>query len=242
MSWFTEPMLALDLESTGVDQDNDRIATACAAIVHNGEVTYQREWMIAIDVDMPAEASAVNKLTTEHLRANGRPAADVMPEIVKALRYAITSRMPIVAFNGAFDLTFCDREVRRWYGQSLTEAIGHPVSPVLDPFVIWKAVEKFRKGGRKLTDACAAFGVDLGENAHEAAADAIAAARVMVALGRANRSIAGMTLPDLHAAQIGWRKEQCDSLRAYFDKKGQAHDGIDPSWPLRELVDVAVPA
>lgn len=50
-AWAGEPMLDLDLEATGVDPDNDRIATACAAIVREGVVTCQRDWMIAIDVE-----------------------------------------------------------------------------------------------------------------------------------------------------------------------------------------------
>jgi hypothetical protein len=41
-----------------------------------------------------------------------------------------------------------------------------------------------------------------------------------------------MTLADLHDAQIGWRRVQCDGLRTYFDAKGIAHDGVRGDWPL----------
>lgn len=239
MSWTDQPHLGFDLESTGTDQNNGRIATAYAAVIHNDRVVHQRDWIIAIDVEMPEEASRVNKLTTEHLRANGRPAADVIPEIVNALRYAVRSRMPIVAYNGCFDITFTDRETRRWMGSSLEEAIGAPVFPVLDPFVIWKALER-RKGKRRLTEACEALGVELGDKAHEAAADAVAAVRVLAALAKKYPRIAGMDLSQLHEAQVRWRAEQRNSLRDYFNSIGQAHDGVPADWPLIPFAPQAV--
>lgn len=238
MSWLDIPWLAFDLESTGLSRDDDRIATACAAIVAGGEVTYQREWMIAVDVEVNPDAAAVNKLTTERLRAEGRPAAEVIPEIVNALRYALRSGMPIVAYNGCFDLTFVDREAARWMGQTLTDAVGLPIRPVLDPFVVWKQVERFRKGKRTLSVACEAFGVDLGDKAHEATADAIGAARVMLALAKANPSISRMTLPKLHEAQAAWFAGQQASFKAYKESRNESHDGCDPSWPLK----IAAPA
>jgi DNA polymerase-3 subunit epsilon len=231
-SWATEPMLAFDLETTGVNADGDRIATACAAVVREGVVGYQRDWMIAIDVDMPEEASAVNGLTTDHLRTHGRPAAHVIPEIANAVRYALSLGMPIVAYNAAFDLTFLDRECRRWVKQGLVEVIGVDIRPVLDPFVLWKEADRYRRGGRKLTDACDVFGVELGENAHEAAADAIAATRVLYRLAQKYARIGGTSLDELHAAQVIWRAQQCDGLRAHFDLNGIEHDGIPGGWPM----------
>lgn len=232
MTWADSPVLGFDLETTGVNHDDDRIATACAAVIHNGTVTYQRNWMIAIDVDMPTAAAAVNGLSTDKLRAEGRPAAQVIPEIVGALRYAVSRGMPIVAFNAAFDITFTDREARRWIGQALGEALGTPVRPVLDPYVIWKEVVPRRSGKRRLTDACTAFRVPLGDNAHQADADAIAAVRVLLRLAKAFPRIAAMNAGALHEAQVGWRREQCDSLRGYFDREGIAHDGVPGEWPL----------
>lgn len=240
MGWMNERWLAFDLESNGLNHEIDRIATAAAVIMRAGEVEFKREWVI--DVDMPDEASRINKLTTEWLHANGRPAADVIPEIVKALRYAVQSRMPIVAYNGVFDFSFTDREARRHMGSNLESLLGAPVFPVLDPFVCWKEVVRKKRGKRQLVDACAAFDVELGEDAHEAAPDAIAAARVMFAIGKKFPRIARMSLPELHAAQIVWRREQCDSLRAYFEEAGKEHDGVPVEWPMLPYVEMAVAA
>jgi DNA polymerase-3 subunit epsilon len=238
-SWMNSPMLAFDLESTGVQPDHDRVATACAAVVCQGVVGHQRDWTVAIDVDMPAQASAVNKLTTEYLRANGRPAAGVIPEIANAIRYALRQGMPVVAFNGAFDLTMLDRELRRWAGLNLVEFVGAEIRPVIDPFVLWKQVEPRRRPPMKLVNACETFGVDLGLKAHEAAADAIAATRVVYKLAQRHKRIAAMDLETLHAAQVVWRSEQCDELRAYFDKVRKPHDGVPGAWPLIPLAEAS---
>ena len=49
--------------------------------------------------------------------------------------------------------------------------------PVLDPRVLDKHIDPYRRGGRKLTDLCAHYKVAL-DGAHSADADAIAACRV----------------------------------------------------------------
>jgi hypothetical protein len=40
-----------------------------------------------------------------------------------------------------------------------------------------------------------------------------------------------MTARSLHVAQRGWRRDQSDSLRAYFNSKGTVHDGVPGDWP-----------
>jgi DNA polymerase III subunit epsilon len=85
---------------------------------------------------------------------------------------------------------------------------------------------------RKLESLCKHYGVPL-IGAHDAAADALAAARLSVRLGGLWRQIQRWKLGTLHEHQVTWRREQMDSLRSFFDKNGIEHDGCDPSWPLR---------
>lgn len=241
MSWAEGKLLALDTETSGINIEEVRIVSACAAIVTNGVVEYQKDWLVAVDVEIPKGASDVHGISTEHAREHGRPAGEVIPEIVNAIRYALTSHIPIVAYNGCFDLSLADREARRWMGQDLEAAVGLSIRPVLDPFVIWKAMER-RKGKRQLTNACEAFGIDLGDNAHEAAADAIASVRVLMALAKKYPRITRMSLHELHDEQIEWRREQCDSLRSYFDSMNKAHDGVPVEWPILPFARESVPA
>ena len=88
-----------------------------------------------------------------------------------------------------------------------------------------------RKGSRKLVDQCGHYGV-LHGGAHEADADALATLRILRRQVQAYPDLAGMTLSKLHTQQVTWRRQQMDSLRAYFDRSGKEHDGCCGEWPL----------
>jgi DNA polymerase-3 subunit epsilon len=84
---------------------------------------------------------------------------------------------------------------------------------------------------RKLTSLCTHYGVSLVD-AHDAAADALAAARLAVRLGGLWPQIQRWKLGTLHEHQVTWRREQMDSLRGFFDRSGIEHDGCCPEFPL----------
>lgn len=85
---------------------------------------------------------------------------------------------------------------------------------------------------RTLTSLCAHYGVVLGDQAHDAAADAIACVRVLFKLLEAWPEIARWKLPTLHEHQVTWRREQQKGLREFFDKVGKDHDGCCGAWPV----------
>lgn len=181
-TWMTGKCLALDTETTGVSVFDDRIVTACAAIVApDGTVEFQRDWLIAPDIDISPGASEKNGITTEYASEHGMPPEQGIKEIANAVRYAVHSRMPVVAFNASFDLSILSFECARRGLGTLAEFCDREVFPVVDPAVIDKAVDRFRPGSRKLDAVCAHYGVTL-ENAHTADADAIAAVKVAQAI------------------------------------------------------------
>jgi DNA polymerase-3 subunit epsilon len=241
MSWAAQQMLVFDLETTGVNTDLDRVVTAHAAILEGDTTRYAKSWLVSPAIDIDPAASAVNGISTEYARTHGQTDAEAVREIVGALQFATRSNMPIVAYNAAFDLTIMDRECRRHLGGGLADILGRDPSPVVDPFVVWKEVDPYRRGGRKLVDAAAEFGVELVD-AHTADADAAAAGRIAQCIARSWSRIGGMGLADLHAAQVVWRANQCDSLRAYFDRQGTAHDGVPGAWPVIPFTAVAQPS
>src|SRR5690606_9444921 len=84
----------------------------------------------------------------------------------------------ITVFNAPYDLSLLHREALR-HG---LEPLAAP-SPVIDPLVIDKAVDRYRRGKRTLEVSAEHYGVDLLD-AHDAGADAIAAGRVAQAIVR----------------------------------------------------------
>ena len=231
--WYEGPLAAFDTETTGVDVETDRIVSA-AVVVQDAPGTRPRmsRWLVNPGVPVPEAATAVHGLTDEHLQRNGRWPAPVMFEIAEQLAEQAMMNRPLVVMNAPFDLTLLDRELRRHRASSLDRWFEGSALRVLDPRVLDKHLDRYRKGRRTLTDLCAHYGVTL-EGAHDAGADALAALDVVRALGRrfATR-LERLTPAELHALQTGWHAAQARGLQAWFTKSGTP-EIVNPDWPLR---------
>ena len=177
---WADTLAVFDLETTGIEVDTCRIVTAHVGVLGaSGEVIERREWIVDPGVEIPTAASLIHGVTTERARLEGRSAPTAVAEIVAALADVAGRGLPIVAYNAAYDLTLLEREAIR-YGLTPLPGPG----PVIDPLVIDKAVDRYRRGKRTLTAAAEHYGVAL-PNAHYAVADAVAAGRVSQAIARA---------------------------------------------------------
>ncbi|MGW1158273.1 exonuclease domain-containing protein [Streptomyces sp. NPDC002513] len=237
--WYEGPLAAFDTETTGVDVETDRIVSA-AVVVQNAPGTRPRvsRWLVNPGVPVPAEATAVHGLTEEHLQRNGRWPSPVMEEIARELGEQAALGRPLVVMNAPFDLTLLDRELRRHRASSLDRWFASQPLCVLDPRVLDKHLDRYRKGRRTLTDLCAHYGVTL-EGAHDAGADALAALEVVRALGRRYAArLERLTPVELHTLQTGWHAAQARGLQAWFARSG-TEEVVDPSWPLRPELPAA---
>ena len=239
MSWLERPILAVDTETSGPNPDWARIVTATIVVLTPGQPTWDVQthtWLADPGVEIPAGATAVHGISSERARAEGRPAAEVVAEVTTMLGRALSKGTPVVAYNGAFDLTVLDREGRRHGIRTLSDGLGD-VSPILDPHVLDKRLDRFRKGSRKLAATAKHYGVALSEDdAHDATADAMAAVRVLWRMAAAYPEMREQTLHELHAMQIRWRAEQAASLQTYLRKKDPTAT-VNPAWPIQPLPD-----
>jgi len=259
MKWLVAgPLACFDCETTGVQVETDRIVTATVGTLQPGTPTWKqsiRSWLINSGVDIPDEATAVHGITTVQAKKHGKEPPGALDIIAHDLARLFLARIPVVGTNVCFDFTILDRELRRHDLPTLDERIGRSIGPIVDVYVIDKWLDPYRKGGRKLTDLCAQYGVKI-DGAHDSTFDALAAARVayrmallsqyeafMLASMYADRkrpldvvdrfvALKDKTAETLHRNQIGWRQEQCDGLRAHFDRKGTKHDGVPGDWPM----------
>lgn len=225
--WITR-VGVFDLETTGVDVENDRVVTAHVGLLDaDGREIAARNWLADPGIEIPAGATAVHGVTTEHARRFGRPVAEVVAEITSALRSLLSQGVPVVAYNAAYDFSLLAHEAHRHAVAPL-----HDPSPIIDPLVIDKAYDRYRPGKRTLQVVAALYAVQL-DDAHEAAADAVAAGRVAQALAR--QFVLPDTLAELHTRQIGWARSQAESLTEYFIRIGRLdpEDTIDGTWPVR---------
>ncbi|MFD1831462.1 MULTISPECIES: exonuclease domain-containing protein [Streptomyces] len=237
--WYEGPLAAFDTETTGVDTERDRIVSAALVVQDAPDAPVRAEhWLVDPGVPVPEPASAVHGLTGEHLREHGRPPAQVLGEVVRALAEQGEAGRPLVVMNAPFDLTLLDRELRRHLGAPLAGACGPAPLRVLDPRVLDKHLDRYRRGRRTLTDLCAHYGVELA-GAHDAAADATAALGVVREVGRRfARRLSSLSPAELHTLQEVWHAAQARGLQAWFARNGSQEE-VDPAWPLRPPVAAA---
>jgi DNA polymerase-3 subunit epsilon len=224
--WHKRHLVAYDLETTGPDPDTARIVTAdLVQLDPDGNVVSERHYLADPGIDIPEEATAVHGITTEHARTHGDPVADVVLLLFNDIETAWRETYPIVAFNASYDFTVLDRELRRHHNRTLALA-----GPVLDPLVIDRGVDRYRKGPRKLVAVCEHYGVPLSEeDAHNSAADATAAGRLAYAIAKRHKFKVGRRdLRHLWRAQRAWHREWATHYQEY--KRGVDRDTANHAW------------
>ncbi|MCD0481533.1 3'-5' exonuclease [Streptacidiphilus sp. ASG 303] len=234
MSWWHEPLVGFDLETTGTDPDTSRIVTAALVDTKGGEPVHTTAWLVDPGVPIPSEAAAIHGISTERAAAEGRPAPGAVGEIAELLCRRLETGVPVVAFNAPFDLSLLDAELRRHGLPSLEERLGgRPVGPVLDPLVVDRSVDRYRRGSRSLQSVCGVYGVELAD-AHEAGSDALAAVRVAVRLAeRYPRQVGEPHPSDLHTQQVGWYAAWAEDFQAWLRREKDPRAVVDGRWPLR---------
>jgi DNA polymerase-3 subunit epsilon len=225
--WHQGPMAAFDLETSGVEPETDFIVTA-AVCGPDGA----RTWLIHPgDKEIPEEASGIHGITTQYAREHGRPALEVIEEIARCVAGHFAAGTPLVVYNASFDLTFLEAELRRHNLPSLASRVPY-VGPVVDPYLIDKQQDRFRKGKRTLGVTAAFYGVPL-DDAHTAEADAQASVQLARELGARYEQIGTLDLGELHRRQVDWAATQAASFQEYLDRTKPGHgEVINGRWPV----------
>lgn len=239
ISWTSGPLLAFDLETTGVDPTEARIVTATTAELGpefppgagpmSRPVTDMREWLIDPGIAIPDAAVAIHGVSTDRARSEGIVAADAVGQILGRIAQAARQGVPVVGHNVSYDLTVLHAEARRWNLNPPNPQEG-TLGWVIDTLVMDKHMDQYRRGKRTLEVTAAHYGVPL-DGAHDATVDAVAAARIAAVMGHRYPDLASHTAEALHGLQIGWKREQAASLQAYFRKRNP-DAVVDGSWPV----------
>lgn len=229
--WHKGMLLGFDLESSGVDVERDRIVTACATLINGttGEAN-THTWLANPGIDIPQSATDIHGITTAYAVEHGDDPRAVIETLCDTLMSQVQKGVPIVGCNLQYDCTLLDRETRRHGLQPLAERFAQALPFVINVLIEDAHVDKWRKGGRKLTDLCATYDARI-DGAHDAAHDAVAAARVAYRIAQRHPKIAAMPLPELHALQVKACAQQQRSFREYRARKGEPVDARE-EWPI----------
>jgi DNA polymerase-3 subunit epsilon len=239
MGWHRQLLIGFDLETTGTDPREARIVTGAVIEVRDGEPVGHREWLADPGMEIPEEAVAVHGITNARAVAEGRPADQVADAIADVLVSYWRTGVPVVAYNAAFDLTLLAAELRRHALPSLRDRLGTDPAPVIDPYTIDRSVDRYRRGKRNLEAVCGEYGVAL-DSAHDASADALAAARLARAIAQRHPKVAALGPAELHRRQIEWYAEWAADFQAFLRRKGNPEAVVDATWPLRESAQETV--
>jgi DNA polymerase-3 subunit epsilon len=223
--------LGFDTETTGVAVDRDRIVQAALVSGAGGGLPVPGSekaevWLIDPGVPIPPGATRVHGITDEMVRAEGRSPVEALAEVAAALREAVAAGVPVVAFRAGFDCTMLSYELER-------HGIPQPDwtnMTIVDPSVLDKRVDRYRKGKRTLGVTAAHYGVPHGD-AHSAAGDAAATVALARAIGAMYPEVGDVTAQELHLSQVRWHAEDAESLEAYFRRKGR-DEVVERRWPL----------
>ena len=227
-AWASQ-IVVFDTETTGLDLSTARIVTAGLAELDSSgrQVGPAREWLANPGIEIPESASNVHGVTTQMASQNGRQPEEVVSEILEALRGYLSQGIPVVAYNAPYDFTILHNEALRYGLQPLQNPW-----PILDPLVMDKYADQFRKGKRKLKVTAEFYGVELAD-AHNATADAIAAGQVLQAIARKWASKFPSTLEEIHAGQVAWSLSQEESFAKYMRQNVNADFVTNFGWPLK---------
>ena len=170
----------------------------------------------------------IHGISNEQAHAEGQDPAVAIAQIAQALTAAAVGGIPVIAFNASFDFTILERECRR-------HDCEFPRVVVIDPFVLDKKLDKWRKGPRTLTATCAHYNVRL-DCAHDATQDALAAASIARRMAFLWPGELQIELPGLHNKQVLWHHEAAAEFQSYLqNKKGEADAFVQGDWPVQSL-------
>lgn len=238
MTWMDGRVLGFDLETTGPVPLSDLPVAFALIAVDRGQIVKTRHGLIDPGIEIPEGATRVHGLTTDDVRARGGGMAASIEGIVKVIDESVAMGIPIVGCNCAFDLSMVNACHQSYLGYPwITEDWK---GRVIDVLVMDRHADKWRKGSRKLTALCEAYGVHL-TNAHTAAADAEAAIRVAFAIGHKFPEIGNADLDTLHLYQVKWRRDWATEFSEYRVKKGEPPlDESEGDWPVIGAKKVAL--
>ncbi|WP_425846070.1 exonuclease domain-containing protein [Agrococcus sp. TSP3-2-1] len=222
---WIDRLAVFDLETTGIDPAQSRIVTAFVGVLDaSGAVIEGRYWIVDPGVEIPAASTAVHGVTTERARAEGAQAPLAVQEIREELARHFAAGLAVCAFNAAYDFSLLAAECRR-YGIEPLDA-----RPVIDPMVIDRQVDRYRRGKRTLSVAAEVYGIELVD-AHDASADAIAAGRLA--------QVMTVRYPELRIDPISlhelterWADEQAAGFEE-FKRRSDPTFSAGRGWPLR---------
>jgi DNA polymerase-3 subunit epsilon len=166
------PFVAIDVEATGLDPNEDRVIEVACVVFSRGEVE-RHGWLINPGRPISEESRAVHNISDDDVR-DAPPFAQIAEQIL-----AVLGRGVPLAYNAEFDRAFLMAEFGR-----VAQVGERPDVPALrkgvdwlDPLVWARELQQAEKS-KSLSSVAERLGIEAG-TAHRAVDDAHTAGRVL---------------------------------------------------------------
>lgn len=203
--WFERPLAVVDVETTGLDPESDRVIEVAILTMAAGEVTQRYCSLVNPGREISEEVSNLTGIKQEEL-ADAPSFETIASEVRERL-----GDLGLVAYNLNFDRAFIKAELSR-------VNISWEPEPCIDPLIF---VREFHRGqgSKRLGAAAERLGISL-DNAHRADADAEAAGLVLYAL----RDDLPPDLAELLLLQSQWAQQQENEMAGWRSRRGGSLD------------------
>jgi len=232
--WHERPVVAFDTETTGIDVTHDRIVTAALVrgqLPDDGVPGGATTWLVDPGVEIPAAATAVHGITTAQARAGGRPPLEALVEIAGALTSAARAGENVVVFNASYDLALLDAELARHGLATLAQRLDGTAMTVVDPLVLDRALDRYRRGKRTLAHLCEVYDVTVTEELHSADADARVTLEVLAQMVRRFPELTELDQPGITAFQRTAHEQWATGFNTWRQERGIPGDPVSAVWP-----------
>jgi len=220
--WTQRDMIGFDVESTSPHPLTARmVQAALLRITPHGEEADALYGLIDPGCEVPAEAAKVHGITTAKAK-QGTPIRQAIGKMVLKFDMAEKFGIPVVIFNAGYDWPLFRAECQR----TGIEVVPQPF--ILDPLVIDRKMDKYRRGKRTLETMAAHYGIELSD-AHDARADVRATVGVMRALIHKFPALSEVGLQEMSTLQRAWYGEWRDGINQHWASKGETKR-VEGEW------------
>lgn len=229
MNWHDSTLAVLDLEATGVDPSSARIIeVALFRFENNGSSLCLVNELVDPGVALPVEVTSLTGITQVDLATKGSDPATVVATTRDSIASLVEDETPIVVYNARYDWPLLAAELSR---NDLGALPSVPPATIIDPLVLDRKLDRYRKGKRTLSDVAAHYGVRVN-GAHRAAQDAAATVAVARELARRYPQLQQMSGSEVVGFQAAAFREWKQSLNEHLRRINASRHPVMGDWPM----------